>query len=318
MPQPRLEDKLAALAALDLSADAAIPVLRHALADKSNLLAGKAARLIGRGRLCSLATDLETAFRRFLVNSTTDKGCQAKLPIAQCLYELGIGSEETFLAGIRHVQLEPAFGEPIDTAAELRGVCAMGLVRIGYADILTELADLLMDAQRPTRVLAARAAAYTGSELAAPLLRMRILAGDADPEVLAECFIALLGLTPAKGLRLVASYLDHANEDLAAEAALAIAGARSPEAAECLLTHWDHHLDPATRQRLLLPLAMLRHPQALEKLLRVITDAPTAMACAAIEAMALYRNDETMRPRILAAAEGRDRAVTEAVRRVFT
>jgi hypothetical protein len=319
MAQPRLEDKLAALAALDLAADAAIPLLRQALADKSNLVAGKAARLVSRANLSSLAADLETAFRRFLVNpATTDKGCQAKLPIAQCLYELGIGSEEIFLAGIHHVQLERSFGPPIDTAAELRGTCALGLVRRGYADILSELASLLMDPQRPARLLAARAAAYTGSELAAPLLRMRILAGDSDPELLAECFTALLTLTPTKGLRLVGSYLDHADADLATEAALAIAGARSPEAAECLLSHWDRHINPDTRQRLLLPLAMLRHPRAIDKLLAVIADAPAPMACAAIEAMALYRNDQALRPRLLAAAEGRDRAVTDAARRVFS
>ena len=48
----------------------------------------------------------------------------------------------------------------MDTAAELRGVCALGLVRMGYRDVLVELADLLMDPEAQARMMAARSLAH--------------------------------------------------------------------------------------------------------------------------------------------------------------
>ena len=45
------------------------------------------------------------------------------------------------------MQKEGSFGPPVDVAAELRGVCALGLVKIGYGDVLVELTDLLADVE---------------------------------------------------------------------------------------------------------------------------------------------------------------------------
>jgi hypothetical protein len=292
--------------------------LASVLDDKSQIVVAKAASIIGRAKLDEFADRLEKAFARFLVNPvTTDKGCIAKLAIAKTLYELGVGTEAIFAPGVRHVQLEPSFGGPADTAAELRGICALGLVRIGYRDMMTELADLLMDPERQTRIMAARALAYAGREEGALLLRVKILAGDTEADVMGECFTALLKLTPAKGLRLIAKLLDSENDDIAAEAGLAIGSSRTDEAYTLLKQKWDSDLSPASRQRLLLPLAMLRRPEATQLLLDVIRRSSAPMACSAIDALGMYRSDPEVKAQVTEAIEDREDAVKRAAAKIW-
>jgi hypothetical protein len=57
-----------------------------------------------------------------------DPACPGKTAIARCLRDLDAGAEEVLLVGVRTVQREPVWGTSVDTAAELRGVCVMGLV----------------------------------------------------------------------------------------------------------------------------------------------------------------------------------------------
>ena len=125
---------------------------------KVNLLAAKAAALAGEFGRVDLAPQLAAAFSRFIADAArSDKGCRALKAIAKALFDLGAPPEagEVFLAGIRHVQKEGGFGPPEDVAAELRGICALGLVKIGYPDVLVELADLLTDAEPEARAGAA-------------------------------------------------------------------------------------------------------------------------------------------------------------------
>ncbi len=78
------------------------------------------------GRALSLP-DLLAAFRRFLADPSKDKGCLAKIAIAEALTRLEHEEAEIFLEGIRHMQREPVWGGTEDTAAWLRGLCAIGL-----------------------------------------------------------------------------------------------------------------------------------------------------------------------------------------------
>jgi hypothetical protein len=315
-----IDEALAKLSGVDLTTDAGRNELRQVLLQsKSNLVVAKAARLIAKSKVTALAPDLESAFPRFMANpKSTDKGCAAKLAIAQALYEMGHRCEAVFLSGIHHIQKEPAFGGPVDTAAELRGTCALGLVRMGYSDILTELADLLVDSELTARMMAARAIAYTGQDAGVPLLRMRILAGDADSQVLNECFTAILRLQPRKSLALVARFLDSSDHDLAQASALAIASTHLPEAFTILRTQWDRNPTATAREPLLLPLATLRLPEAIDMLLGVIREAHPTIAAAAIEAMAIYRHDDSIRAKVTAAAESRrDPAIHQALAKAF-
>ena len=315
----KLEQELARLRELDLASPNALAELRHALSSKTNLVVAKAAQLAAKAALSALAPDLEASFDRFMVDSgSTDKGCTAKAAIAQALYEFGQGAQAVFLAGIHHVQREPAFGGSSDTAAELRGICAMGLVRMAYRDVMTELAELLMDKEPQARIMAARALAYSERDEGALLLRLKILAGDAETDVTGECFTAILKLAPRRSLALVERFLDAPDGDLAQLAAVAIGSSKLAEAFEVLRARWDRSMDPDVRERLLVPLALLRRPEAIDMLVELVGRAPVLLAAGAAKALGMYRHDDGIRSRVIAIAQERnDPDVSQAVAKVF-
>jgi HEAT repeat protein len=262
----------------------------------------------------SLEAQLVEAFWRFMKSpSTTDKTCAAKQAIANALYELGCDAQEVFLAGIRHVQMEPAWGGAVDTAAELRGICALGLVRMGYREVMNELVDLLADPSQQARIMAARAIAYSGRDDGALLLRLKILVGDPSDEVSVECLLALGNLAKTRALPFIAKYLDSSNDALSEAAAMALGEMRHESALAILLEKWERDALPELRKPLTLPIALSRLPRSLDFLVNVIGEAPVSLASAALEALRMYRHDEAVRGRIREAVRSRERAELEAV-----
>jgi HEAT repeat protein len=311
MPKPSsVEARLDRLAAL--RSDPSSPEFRDelvkALDSKVNLLAAKAAALAGEFERRDLALQIVTAFGRFMADAAkSDKGCQALKAIATALFDLGAPPEsrEVFLSGIRHVQKEGSFGPPVDVAAELRGICALGLVKIGYGDAMVELTDLLADAEPQARVGAARALGFTGQDAAALLLRFKLTTGDRDADVMAECMSGLVRLWPRKSVEFVGRFLDSPLPAIPAGAALALGESRQPEALDLLRRHWDRGVDPADRQTVLVAVAMLRLPQSLEFLLSLVRTGAAQDAAEAIEALGIYRHDPAVREQVEAAVRDR-------------
>jgi HEAT repeat protein len=274
---PRLEDRLAALS--DLRRDPDTPEARKelekCLASKISLLAAKAARIVGECKVDGFAPHMVEAFGRFMIDPvTSDRRCEAKLAIAKALEELEYPSYEPFLRGIRHVQMEPSFGPPVDTAIQLRVVSAIGLVRTNYPDVGGELVTLMADKQRDARVGAVRAIAYWGTLAGALLLRFKILSGDPETEVTGECFNGLLHIEGARALDFVAGYLEADSEAIAECAALALGESRRAEALEILQKHAKSYL----RRTVLLAIALLRSDAAVEYLRSLLPDADAAKA----------------------------------------
>jgi HEAT repeat protein len=315
-----IELQLAALTAIraDPKSDAAKAEFSKALKSKSNLVVAKAATIICDSHQTEFVPAMAVAFERFF-DPAADKGCSAKTALANALYEAGHTESAGFLRGIHHVQMEASFGPAVDAAAELRGICALGLVRLGYPDVLLELAELLMDPEFQPRLMAVRAVAYTGSDAGAPLLRMKVKAGDSEPEVTAECFIGLMKISPAKSLPFVARYLQSSDLTMVEAAAQAIGGARTPAAFELLHKQWESRLQPEPRRPLLLGIAMTRQPAAVEFLLeRIMDDRPTP-AAHAIAAMAIYKHDETVKTKVAAiVAERGEAEVVTAMKKAFS
>ena len=281
-----LEDRLAALN--DLRRDAASPAARQelakCLASKINLLAAKAARIVGECKVEELRPQLVAAFERFLIRpETTDRRSEAKLAIIKALEEMEYPSHEPFLLGIRHVQMEPTWTEPyrIDTAVELRALSALGLVRTNYPDVGVELVRLLADKEREARIGAVRAIAYWGTQAGALLLRFKVLSGDQEAEVLGECFSGLLHLEPARSLELVAGYMENEDDAVAESAALALGQSRREAAFEILKAHVDSKI----RATVLLGIALLRTDAAIEYLRARLPDRDAAAA------LAIYKKD---------------------------
>jgi hypothetical protein len=303
----RLEDRLADLAALrrEPITDATLAALRGALGEKTSHVVAKAAQVTGELGLAVLSDDLAAAFPRFLVApARSDPGCRAKTEIARALCELGVDPADVLLRGVRHRQLEPVFGGREDTAAELRSLCALGLVRTGHRDAMVALADLLADPEPGARIGAARAIACMGDPAGEALLRLRALAGDADAGVLSECLGALLALAPVRGLEFASRFLERDDAVVQEAAALALGGSRLPGALPILRAWWERTADGELRRTALLAIAMLRHDDAIAALLAVVGDAPGPDARQALAALGTYRHDDGLRARV-------DRAVTE-------
>ena len=250
-----LEQQLAELNALRDEPDT--PEARAALAKALDAtrapLVAAAANVIGEAELTGFAPALGAAFARFLeLPAKSDAGCVVKTSCARALYRLGERATEVFLRGIAHVQMEPVWGGQQDTAIELRGTSALGLVRAGYPDALVELADLLADKEPMARVAAAQAIAYSErQDIGVPLLRMKARLGDDDPRVTAACFSALFSLSPELSLPYVASFLD-ADKLEVQEAALIRARRIAParRAARAAGLHRSPHRHGGARRRL--------------------------------------------------------------------
>ncbi|MHC5748691.1 MAG: hypothetical protein ACYTXT_44040 [Nostoc sp.] len=147
-------------------------ILRQGLKSKYSIAVAQAAKIVGESTITELVADLVEAFARMMVKpAQVDQNCLAKKEIAKTLYHLEYSDENLFLQGIRHIQMEPVWGGVEDTAAHLRGICALGLVRMNYSDVMNELADLLADPKPEARVAAAKAIAYTGNPQGVPLPR---------------------------------------------------------------------------------------------------------------------------------------------------
>ena len=296
-----LEDQLTRLA--DLRGQPPSPEVRGEVAgflnDKSSLLAAKAARIAGEWQSTELIPELLSAFERFLVKpEVTDKSCGAKTEIIKALCKLEHSSPSVFLRGIRYVQMEAVWGLPVDTAAELRGLSAIGLAQTAYPEALEEILPLLLDAERGARIGAVRAIAACGLPGDALVLRLKALSGDQETEVLGECFAALLRVEPAKSLTFVATFLDAGQEAVAEAAALTLGDARLESAFTVLRGAFQLPRSRALRRTLLLAIALLRREPAIDFLLELVRTGDGQTFADAVAALAIYEQDPKLRERL--------------------
>src|SRR5579863_1524295 len=210
MPGKRkFEEQLAVLDALrQQPPEASIEPLRKALANRNNFIAAKAADLIRILNLSQLTPDLLTAFDRFFEDPIkTDPQCWAKNALSKALAAFEHQDATVFLRGMKHIQPEPSYGGPSDSAGTLRATCALALVQcrsLPEADLLTHLIELLGDKDKSVRAEVLRAIEQIGSPSAALLLRLRAILDfhvrsrrpgqppEEEPEVLGACYSGIL------------------------------------------------------------------------------------------------------------------------------
>lgn len=297
---------MAALDALkggELDADA-VALIRKSLGNRSNLLAAKAARLAEENVLVDLLPDLLVAYDRFFSNAEkTDPQCWAKNALSRALAKLECRDKDVFLRGLRHHQLEPTWGGKSDSAGTLRANCAHALIGcegLASQDLLVLLLDPLVDKDKAVRVEAVRALAQLG-ELAVAVLRLRALIPGEEPEVLGQCFLALLAIERDGAIPFVAGFLE-AGDDPAGEAAFALAEARSPAALAALLKRQKEFADEWFTGVLLSAIAMTRLPEAIDFLIGLI-EREEREAARAIEALTRMAASDELRARVREAVE---------------
>ena len=271
---------------------AVIEQLRKGLAHRNNFLVAKAARLVADAELFALLPDVLAAYDRFFIDAEkSDPQCWAKNALIKTLVKLEHRLKDAYLRGLRHHQTEGAWGGVSDTAGALRGACAHALVDcpgINDADLLAILLEPLTDTDKTVRIEAARAIGQVGGPSAALILRLRALLGPAvgvesEPEVLGAVYSALLAVEGPQAIPLVASAMKEA-DDLAAEAAFALAELRAPEALAALTTRLRAGADSWFGSVLLSAIALTRLPEAIDFLIALI-QREAREAPAAIEAI---------------------------------
>ena len=288
----------------NMSPKAKTAELRSALCDESNFVVEQIAKIVREHTLSELIPDLVSAWHRFLTDGAEcDKGCRAKLAIVEALLPLDFEEPEFWLAGIKYRQREPVWNGSIDTATEIRGISAFGLVRsrlVAPSDLLIALTDLLADSEFVARVHAARAIAAAGLPGCAALLRLKASVGDSKSEVLGACFSGLLELDANRHVEFVAAFLQ-SHSDAAIEAALAMGSSRNRDAALLLLNSCEHcssdRIEPFW-----ISLGLSRQPEAVEFLIARINTASSA-AVHAIRALAPIRSYDNIANRVLAAVQ---------------
>lgn len=315
--QQSFDEKLARLRSVENAAISAevLQILREALGGSQAVLAGVAAEIAGLRRIADMEPDIVAAFGRFMDH--TDKGCQAKIAIAEALSRLECNADDVFLRGVRHVQMEPSFGKPVDTADNLRAECAMALARLQHPQSAFELTNLLVDPQINPRRAAIKSLAYLGGVEGELLLRLKSLVGDEEAEIMGECFNGLISMAPDKSLGFVAQFLDSKDMSVAEQAALALGQSHEAEAFEILRERWEANIHPEFRRMLLLPISLLRRDEAFSFLLDVVETGGAKLAAGAMTSLTLYADDESRRKIADIVRKRRDPLVSQAFEREF-
>ncbi len=312
-PKRSFDADLAKLEALrDVSPEVAQPELAKALSHRNNFLVAKAATLTVHHRLASLVPDLAAAFARFLEDGVkSDPQCWAKNALAKALAGFEYQQPELFIAGMRHIQLEPVWGGSSDTAGTLRSTCALALVQcreLNSHRVLIHLTPLFTDKELSVRVNAVRAIEQVGTDSAALLLRLRAELGSDDPELIGACYAGVLAIEGTVAIPWAAQFLA-GEDDAAAEAAMAIALTHTAVAFDLLRSTFAKARDPWFRSAVLSAVALIRQKEATEWLLGLIenedfhaADAHEALCRSAPSADTLDRLKQLNRPCLQAAS----------------
>ena len=122
-------------------------LLLEALADKSPYVAALAAEALGAGADDRAALAMTEKFAALCEDGTKlDPGCHVRANLAFALGRLEYRPASDILrVGIKIVQIEAVGGVPFDTAAHLRGNCALALAQIRDPDCVRDIALLLFD-----------------------------------------------------------------------------------------------------------------------------------------------------------------------------
>ena len=289
---------------------AQVAFLRKILTHKSNFLVSKAAKLVADTELVALLPDVLTAYDRFFTDAAkTDPQCWAKSALSKAMVKLGHRTVAEYLRGMRHHQMEASWGPPVDTAGALRGTCTHALVDcpgISDSDLLTALLEPFTDIDKTVRMEAARAIGQVGGVSAMLILRLRAMldpgeSRQEEPEVLGEVYRSLLSLEGAQAIPLVASRLE-SGDDLAAEAAFALADLRTPESLQPLLSRFREGPDTWFASVLLSAIAQTRLPAAIDFLISLI-ERDGRESATAIEAIGRIVPNAELRERVQCAVD---------------
>lgn len=194
----------------------------------------------------------------------------------------------------------------VDTAVELRCTCALGLVASGDPNAVLELLHLLNDGEPQARIGAIKALELVQPFHAQIALRQKVLYGDEEPNVIAECFSSLLKAAGEDALEFALEWLTGTNRVRQEGAALALGESRLEEALEPLIDASERLVPGDPRTTIFFQaIALQRRERATRYLLEAIAKAPAARAVHAAEALSIYSYNRELRDQVVSVAQMR-------------
>jgi hypothetical protein len=322
MANDRVEKQIDSLKALrggGLTAETTA-ALKKALTDRVNLIVAKAAQICGEMQASALIPEMKEAFER-LFQEGKDQQCWGKNALAKSLKDLGVQESAVFLPGCRHVQMEAVWGGQQDTAEVLRGTCMMALVQcadIPRDEILRHLVEALSEGSATVRLDATRALEQMGGREVILLLRLKARLAEKDSRITGQVLEALLQLEGREAIAFVGKFLEHGDEELRDEGALALGASRMPEAVAFLRAAWEQRRGKRPGAILLRAISASRSDEALQFLLALVANGRQHDADDALYALELHKGTEEMFKRVEHTVRERaDNQLTELFRKRF-
>jgi hypothetical protein len=300
--------------------------IRKALGDANTYIVGEAAAVARFRSHDDLIPDLLVAYDRLFdptpeePDLSLDPLANGKRSIATALKDLGCRDAGPFLRGLDHVQREPAYGGKVDVAVDLRCTCAQALVGCFIdPDVLFErLITHLIDPEVSVRIETARAIGAVGSAGSVLLLRLKALVGDKEPEVIGECFRALLAVPTGDNISFVTGFLRADSDSVRLEAFGALAESRERAAFSAVRAAWPDEPEAHVRRATVLVVGASPLPEAAEFLLSLVVAESRELALAALEALGTSRFALDVRERARqAASETGDQVISRGFETAF-
>ena len=311
MAKRKVEDELVQLSALRTSVppEAAIAPLKKALRDPINVIAARAAKVSAELNLKPLIPDMLAAFDRLLRDPVkSDPQCWGKNAVSKALKDLGHADSAVFVRGLRHIQMEPVWNGREETAAVLRASCALALGQcndIPLQAMHTCLVDAMGDQAAVVRVDAARALAELGTPEAILLLRLKARVGDKESSVTGEVLGFLLHLEENHAVDFAGSFLNHPDEAVREEAALALGSSRLEAAITFLRERWPTRASGDLADALIRALGVSRLDSAIQFLIEIVRGAPSREALSALQMLAAHRDSPKVMDKLAEAVNSR-------------
>ena len=290
--------------------EAAEPLLKKALLDRSNLVVAEAARVAGSLQRSGLIPDLLAAFARLFDDPVkSDPKCWGKTAIVKALAGFDFGESAPFLRAAAHIQMEPVYGGQEDSAVHLRANAVLALVQcpdLSRPEILRCLVDALVDKSDTVRVEAVRALEQMNGDEAGVLLRLKAHAGDKRAAVIGQVFDSLLTLERERAVEFVGRFMKSTDPETRDEAALALGASRLTSAVERLIEVWNDSRGPEFGPVVLRSLSTSRDEMALSFLLGIVREGLSRDAETALEALTLHADSQEIQARLAQAKEERE------------
>ncbi len=257
-----------------------------------------------------------------------DRGCRIRRAIVEALAKLDARTAVPLVRrAIRTVQVMAG----TDTALDLRAAAAAALAQLEPQNAIHDLALLLFDrepncpvpateylyAKAQTRIVAAKAIAYTSEPAGAALLAVKLVFREMElPDVLSACLEGIAALHPPNLKEVVRPYLEGRDPILATTAATSLASSLGEEALPILVESYQRAPREA-RVPFVLAITSVRSARTGPALLSFLADPSPEVRLAAVEGASLYM-DEAVRERLERVAKGDpDRRVCMAAARAL-